>query len=62
MKSAKNLPQTIKKSLASGTLAVDFGEEKTVPTECREKCLQMMSFASQNVLMLMIHLSKKSAR
>ena len=47
MKSAKNLPQTIKKSLASGTLAVDFGEEKTVPTECREKCFQMTSYVSR---------------
>ena len=50
-------------------LAVDFGEVKTVPTECKEKCFQMMtstylhySKAPQTVLVLMIHLRKRSAR
>ena len=26
-------------------LTVDFGEVKTAPTECKEKCFQIMSFA-----------------
>ena len=50
-------------------LTIDFEEVKTVPTECKEKCFQMMapaylhySKAPQNVLMLMIHLRKRSAR
>ena len=48
---------------------VDFGEVKTVPTQSKEKCSQMMSSAylhyskaPQNVLMLMIHLRKRSGR
>ena len=48
---------------------VNFGEVKTAPTECKEKCFQMTSTpyihqskAPQNVLMLMIHLRKRSAR
>ena len=51
------------------TITVDFGEVKTPATECKEKCFQMMSSsylhyskAPQNVLMLMIHLKKRSLR
>ena len=47
----------------------DFGEVKTAPTECKEKCFQMVSSAylhyseaPQNVLVLMTHLRKRSAR
>ena len=47
----------------------DFGEVKTAPTECKEKCFQMVSSAylhyseaPQNVLMLMIHLRKRPGR
>ena len=50
-------------------ITVDFGELNTSPTECNEKWFQMMSFAylhygkaPQNMLMLMIHLKKRSAR
>ena len=52
-------------------ITVDFGELKTAPTECKEKCFQMTSSAylhysntPQNVLMLMIHdhSSKKEVR
>ena len=40
-----------------------FCEVKTAPTECKEKCFQMMSSAYlQNVLMLMIHLRKRPPR
>ena len=49
-------------------LTLDFGEVKTAPTECKEKCFQMMlsaylhyTKAPQNVLML-IHLRKRSGR
>ena len=50
------------------TLAIllDLGEVKTAPTECQEKCFQMVppaylhyGKAPQNVLMLMIHLRKR---
>ena len=48
---------------------VDFGEVKTADTECKEKCFQLMSSAylhynkaPQNVLVLMIHLRKRSGR
>ena len=44
--------------ILSITVKVDFGEEKTAPTECQEKCFHMMSSAylhyskaPQNVLM-----------
>ena len=47
----------------------DFREVKTAPTECKEKCFQMMSpahlhysKAPKNVLMLLIHLGKRSGR
>ena len=50
-------------------ITVDFGEVKTAPIECIEKYFQMMSSAylqyskaTQNVLTLMIHLRKRSAR
>ena len=50
-------------------ITVDFGEVKTAPTESKEKCFQMKSSAylyygkaPQNMLMLMIHLKKRSAR
>ena len=50
-------------------VTVDFGEVKTAPTECKEKCFQMMSpaylhysKAPKNVLMLMIHLRKMPGR
>ena len=46
-------------------VTIDFGEVKICTTECKEKCFQMMSLAylhyskaSQNFLMLMIHLRK----
>ena len=48
-------------------ITVDFGEVKNAPTECKEKCFKMMSSAYlhynkafQYVLMLMIHLRKRS--
>ena len=47
---------------------VDYSEVKTA-LECKEKCFQIISSAyrhyskaPQNVLMLMIHLRKRSAR
>ena len=50
-------------------VTVDFGEVKTAPTECKEKYFQMTSSAyfccskaPQRVLMLVIHLRKRSAR
>ena len=50
-------------------LTVDFGEVKRAPTECKEKFFQMMSSsylhywkAHENVLMLTIHLRKRSGR
>ena len=50
-------------------LTVDFGEVKTVPTECKEKCFQITSSAyllyskaAKHVLMLMILLRKRSGR
>ena len=51
------------------TVTVDFGEVKTAPTEFKEKSIQMTSSAylhlgkaPKNVLMLMIHLRKRSVR
>ena len=51
------------------SIAIDFGVVKTAPTECKEKSFQMVSSAylrsskaPQNLLMLMIHLRKRSAR
>ena len=50
-------------------ITVDLGEVKTAPTECKEKSFQMISSAylllskaPLNVLMLMIHLRKRSVR
>ena len=54
---------------ATPVITVDFGELKTAPTECKETFFQIMSpayhhcsKAPRNVLMLMIHLRKRSAR
>ena len=50
------------------SITVDFGGVKTALTESKEKCSQMISpylyhcKAPQNVLMLMIHLRKRSDR
>ena len=51
------------------TVTVDSVEVQTAHFECKEKCFQMKSpaylhygKAPQNVLMLMIHLRKKSGR
>ena len=51
------------------SIRVDFGEVKTAPTESKEKCFQVTSSAylhyskaPHNVLTLMIHLRKSSAR
>ena len=53
-------------------VTVDLGEVKTAPTEYKEKCFQMSylpiftnnhySKAPQNMLVLMIHLRKRSGR
>ena len=42
--------------------SLDFGVVKTTLAECKEKCFKMMSAtqAPQNVLVLMIHLRKRS--
>ena len=58
---------TLTDPMLLGFLTVDFGEVKTAPTECKVKCFLMMSSAyfyyskvPQNMLMLMIHLRKRS--
>ena len=49
------------------SLTVDFGEVNTASTECKEKCFPMMlsaylDYSKAPVLMLMIHLTKRSGR